>query len=161
MFLWCHILKLVISSNEVGVPILVPAINENELARDNLGLTFNNGAFMFYESMKWKEKHYVSVKRMHSNTAEGGCVDLLIEELEMLGRINYSKIIQLMGICQTENVESLILMFERIEKGSLYYIMHEEKSVTFNQISLQKKSKEKILKLNSFLDKGTKIEEHR
>ena len=35
-------------------------------------------------SMKWKDKHFVTVKRLHGNTVEGGCVDLLIEELEIL-----------------------------------------------------------------------------
>ena len=38
----------------------------------------------FFSSMKWKDKHFVTVKRLHGNTVEGGCVDLLIEELQIL-----------------------------------------------------------------------------
>ena len=45
----CASFQLFKSSTDVGVPILVPVINENELVHDNTGLTINNGAFMVYE----------------------------------------------------------------------------------------------------------------
>lgn len=35
--------------NNVGIPIVVPMVNENELEHDYLGSTTNNGAFMVYE----------------------------------------------------------------------------------------------------------------
>jgi serine/threonine protein kinase len=109
------------------VPIVAPVIKETELVHDPLGATNNNGAFMVYESMKWKDSHLVTVKRLHANAVQGGCADLLIQEQKFLSKINFSKIIQFLGICQTENIESLVLMFERIAIGSLYNVLHEMK----------------------------------
>jgi serine/threonine protein kinase len=109
------------------VPIVAPVIKETELVHDSLGSTNNNGSFMVYESMKWKDSHLVTVKRLHANAVQGGCADLLIQEQKFLSKINFSKIIQFLGICQTENIESLVLMFERIAIGSLYNVLHEMK----------------------------------
>ncbi len=60
------------------------SINEQTLIHDEKGLTFNCVKFMVFESMKWKKNHMVTVKRLHSKRIEGGSVDLLISELEIL-----------------------------------------------------------------------------
>jgi inactive serine/threonine-protein kinase TEX14 len=107
---------------------MLPAINEQHLVHDNHGSTFNNGAFMVYESMKWKDSHLVTIKRLHTNVADGGHVNLLIDELNSFRRINnFPKILALMGFCQTDNIENIILMFERVSVGSLFNILHEIK----------------------------------
>lgn len=116
------------SVNEIGVPVVLPAVNESQLVHDEMGPTLANGAFMVYESMRWKQTHLVTVKRLHSSCVDGGCVDLLIDELKYLRRINhFPKIIGCMGFCYTENVENMTLMFERIAIGSLYNILHQIK----------------------------------
>ena len=66
------------------MPVVLPAVNESHLVHDAMGPTLNNGAFMVYESMRWKQTHLVTVKRLHSSVIDGGCVDLLIEELKFL-----------------------------------------------------------------------------
>lgn len=114
------------STDEIGVPIVLPIVKENELEHDYFGETFNNGAFMVYESMKWKDMHFVTVKRLHSSIAEQGHADLLIEELKYFKKINHCpNILSLMGFCQYVNSEGLMLMFERVQVGSLYAVLHE------------------------------------
>ena len=114
------------STGEIGVPIVLPVIKENELEHDYLGETFNNGAFMVFESMKWKELHLVTVKRLHSSIADQGHADLLIEELKYFKRINHCpNILSVMGFCQYVNSEGLMLMFERVQVGSLFAVLHE------------------------------------
>jgi hypothetical protein len=122
----------------VGVTVMLPCINENHLMHDITGITINNGSFMVYEAMKWKENHLVSIKRLHSKVVEGGNVNLLINELNAFRhRINnFPKILTLMGFCQTSTNGnggggdigmSMVLMFERIALGSLFHILHEIK----------------------------------
>ena len=115
-------------NEELGVPVMLPIVNEVDLVHDSHGVTINNGSFMVYESMKWKDSHLVTIKRLHSKVAEGGNVNLLIDELNAYRRVNnFPKLVSLMGFCQTENVENMILMFERIALGSLFHILHEIK----------------------------------
>lgn len=115
-------------NEELGVPVMLPIVNEMDLVHDSHGVTINNGSFMVYESMKWKDSHLVTIKRLHSKVAEGGNVNLLIDELNSYRRVNnFPKLVSLMGFCQTENVENMILMFERIAVGSLFHILHEIK----------------------------------
>ncbi|RNA36088.1 inactive serine threonine- kinase TEX14 isoform X3 [Brachionus plicatilis] len=114
------------STGEIGMPIFLPAIKENDLEHDYGGETFNNGAFMVYESMRWKELHVVTVKRLHSSIADQGHSDLLIEELKYFKKINHCpNILSIMGFCQYVNSEGLMLMFERVQVGSLFAVLHE------------------------------------
>lgn len=83
---------------------------------------------MIYESMKWKDTHLVTIKRLHTDLYETSEVDLLIEELKFFRKLNnFPKILSLMGFCSGENADSLMLMFERVQLGSLYNILHETK----------------------------------
>ena len=58
-------------------------IDETELVHDDQGPTFNNGAFMVYESMKYLNRD-VTVKRLHQNSLERRQNVLLISEQEIL-----------------------------------------------------------------------------
>lgn len=108
--------------------MLVPQISELDIVHDHAGPTTNNGAFMIYEAMRWRDSHPVSIKRLHANLMELGQVDLLIDELRFLRRINnFPHVLALMGICPSDNAESLMLMFERVQVGSLYNVLHEIK----------------------------------
>jgi hypothetical protein len=99
-------MKLYKSINEIGVPVVLPAINEAHLTHDETGPMLNNGAFMVYESMRWKQTHLVTVKRLHSNAVDGGCVDLLIEELKFL------RLVRQMHIFSLRPFESLFGTFK-------------------------------------------------
>lgn len=106
--------------------MLVPQISELDITHDHTGPTHNNGAFMIFESMKWRDTHPVTIKRLHSSLMETGQVDLIIDELRYLRRVNhFPHILALMGICPSDNAESLMLMFERVQVGSLFNILHE------------------------------------
>lgn len=118
--------KLYKSPNDVGVTMLVPRIPEVEITHDHAAPTHNNGAFMIYEGMRWRDTHAVTIKRLHTALVDSNRVDLLIDELRFLRRLNhYPRLLALMGICPSHNAESLMLMFERVEVGSLYNILHE------------------------------------
>jgi len=41
-------------------------------------------------------------------------------------KIRQPNILLLMGVCQTNNLDSLVLIFERVEHGSLYFSLHEK-----------------------------------
>ena len=69
--------------NDLGVPIVVPIVNEAELDHDCAGATINNGAFMVYESMKWNKQILVTVKRLHERPIATESLDLLVDELKM------------------------------------------------------------------------------
>ena len=120
--------KSVMKSNETSSTIANNYIEETELTHDPNGLTANNGAFMVYEAMKWKEKLLVTVKRLHLTPVDGAYVDLLIHEKNILSHISYQKIIQLIGVAQSPLSERLSLVFERVQYGSLFNILHENQS---------------------------------
>ena len=77
--------------------------------------------------MIWKDKIKVTVKRLHNqeNRIDGAYVDLLIQEQNILTRISFPRIIQLVGISKTPNLESQSLVFEPVRFGSLHNIVHE------------------------------------
>ncbi len=88
--------------------------------------------------MIWKNKIKVTVKRLHQPDAriDGAYVDLLIQEQNILSRISFPRIIQLIGISKAPNLENQSLIFETMTHGSLYYIMHENfKSFSLKHIT--------------------------
>lgn len=108
-----------------GIICTLPLVSENLLKHDSHGLSFNNGAFMVMESMMWKNTK-ITVKRLHREAAPGGEVDLLITEAEFIGKLRHPDILVLMGVCQTNNLENMVLLFERIDEGSLYEVLHQK-----------------------------------
>ncbi|XP_071132400.1 uncharacterized protein [Mytilus edulis] len=108
-----------------GIICTLPLVSENLLKHDSHGLSFNNGAFMVMESMIWKNTK-ITVKRLHREAAPGGEVDLLITEAEYIGKLRHPNILMLMGVCQTNNLENMVLLFERIDEGSLYEVLHQK-----------------------------------
>ena len=116
------------TGNEVGVTTILPNIQESELTDDPC-LKWNNGAFMVYDRMKWKQTHTVTVKKLTSEALKSGQIDLIINELKFYRRIAHSpKILSLMGFCQCDNADNMFLVFERISVGSLFNSLHEMRS---------------------------------
>ncbi|XP_046379013.2 uncharacterized protein LOC124150879 isoform X2 [Haliotis rufescens] len=102
----------------------IPVVSENALYHDTHGVTYENGSFLVMESMTWNHTP-VTVKRLHKQAHPGGYVDVLINEMEQLGKIRHPNVLLLMGICQTTSLDSIVLVFERIYLGSLFYYMHQ------------------------------------
>ncbi|XP_064595464.1 uncharacterized protein LOC135462051 isoform X2 [Liolophura sinensis] len=107
-----------------GMISIVPLVGESSLRHDNSGFTFNNGSFMVMESMIWLDTD-VTVKRLHRKPQDGGHVDLLINESEFMGKIHHPNVLLFMGICQTNNLDGLVLLYERISCGSLFHYLHD------------------------------------
>ncbi|XP_021376358.1 probable serine/threonine-protein kinase DDB_G0280133 isoform X2 [Mizuhopecten yessoensis] len=117
-----------------GFMTSIPLISESCLRHNGDGLTFENGAFMVMESIHWQSTK-VTAKRLHREAEAGGEVDLLITEAEFVGKLRHPDILLLMGICQTNNLDGLVLLFENVGVGSLYYQLHEKSErMSTNQI---------------------------
>ncbi|XP_033737804.1 probable serine/threonine-protein kinase DDB_G0280133 isoform X2 [Pecten maximus] len=108
-----------------GFMTSIPLISESCLKHSGDGLTFENGSFMVMESMMWQSSK-VTAKRLHREAEAGGEVDLLITEAEFVGKLRHPNILLLMGVCQTNNLDGLVLLFENVGLGSLYYHLHEK-----------------------------------
>ncbi|KAL5018487.1 hypothetical protein ScPMuIL_004209 [Solemya velum] len=106
-----------------GIISTVPLINENQLLHDDEGLTFESSLFMVMESMQWCQTP-VTVKRIHSKSEEVGAVDLLINEMEYMGKLRHPNVLLLMGACQTDNLDGLVVIYERVSMGSLFNYLH-------------------------------------
>ncbi|XP_064627531.1 inactive serine/threonine-protein kinase TEX14-like [Lineus longissimus] len=111
-------------NHKTGTMAAVPLIDELDVTHNNHGVTYNNGSFMVMESMLWG-KTPVTAKRLHRHCPQGGVVDLLIEEHDHIVKLRHSSILLLMAICQTENLEGMVLIYEPVAVGSLYYYLHE------------------------------------
>ncbi|XP_069123252.1 uncharacterized protein [Argopecten irradians] len=108
-----------------GFMTSIPLISESCLKHSSDGTTFENGAFMVMESMLWQSTK-VTAKRLHREAEAGGEVDLLITEAEFVGKLRHPNILLLMGVCQTNNLDGLVLLYENVALGSLYYHLHEK-----------------------------------
>ncbi|ESO94912.1 hypothetical protein LOTGIDRAFT_175281 [Lottia gigantea] len=111
------------SGKDNGLVSVTPLIQESALLYDNYGVSFDNGAFMFMESSFWNRTP-VTIKKLQKSTQPGGFIDLLITESETLGKLHHPNILLLMGVCQTTTLDTMMLIFERVNVGSLYYYLH-------------------------------------
>ncbi|XP_053384760.1 uncharacterized protein LOC128550221 isoform X2 [Mercenaria mercenaria] len=114
-------------SDKTGFMSAIPLVSENNLKHDPAGETYNNGAFCVMESAWW-DYSQVTVKTLHRDVDpyQGGVVDLLINEVEHIGKLRHPNILTLMGVCQTSNLDGMILIYERIVGGSLYNYLHQK-----------------------------------
>ncbi|XP_052262688.1 inactive serine/threonine-protein kinase TEX14-like isoform X2 [Dreissena polymorpha] len=114
-------------SDSTGFVSAIPFINENSLRHDNNGELYSGGTFSVMESMWW-DYTQVTVKRLHKDIDpySGGVVDLLINEIEHIGKLRHPYVLTLMGVCQTTNLDGMILVYERVGQGSLYNYLHHK-----------------------------------
>ncbi|KAL4240092.1 Protein tyrosine kinase [Mactra antiquata] len=110
-----------------GFMSAIPFVNENSLKHDQNGDTFENSGFCVMESVWW-DYTKVTAKKLRSDIDpyHGGVVDLLINEIEHIGKLRHPNILTLMGVCQASNLDGLHLIFESIPEGSLFNYMHEQ-----------------------------------
>ncbi|KAJ8318494.1 hypothetical protein KUTeg_003585 [Tegillarca granosa] len=78
-----------------------------------------------FRCMFWR-KTEITAKRLHRETEVGGEVDLLINEIEHLGKLRHPNILCVMGVCQTNNLDGMVILFESIYYGSLYFHLHHQ-----------------------------------
>lgn len=99
---------------------------------------------MLYETMKWKRNHLISIKKYANNNDDTNesnnelNKDLLIDELNILSKLNYNRIIQLLGVCYLNKINKtdLILVFEHINTSlfEYYYKLNNKNKLKLNDI---------------------------
>ncbi|XP_065923799.1 uncharacterized protein [Magallana gigas] len=108
-----------------GFMSTIPLVNETVLIHDPDGTTYDSGSFVVMQSMLWKHTK-VTAKRLHRDVDAGTEVDLLIKEADYMGKLRHPCLLLLMGICQTNNLDGIVLLYENITFGSLYYHLHQK-----------------------------------
>ncbi|KAK2160730.1 hypothetical protein LSH36_127g04019 [Paralvinella palmiformis] len=111
-----------------GIIATIPLVKDNSLEHDESGCTYDNGSFMVMESMYWNGLP-VTVKRLHQKPRQGGNVNLLINENEHMARLRHPSILLIMAVYQTDNLEGLQLVYERVCLGSLYSYLYNKFNV--------------------------------
>ncbi|XP_078318256.1 inactive serine/threonine-protein kinase TEX14-like isoform X2 [Crassostrea virginica] len=108
-----------------GFMSTIPLVSENVLIHDAEGTTYDNGCSIVMQSMLWKHTK-VTAKRLHRDVEAGSEVDQLIKEADYMGKLRHPNLLLLMGICQTNNLDGIVLLYETISYGSLFYHLHQK-----------------------------------
>ncbi|KAK7499077.1 hypothetical protein BaRGS_00009624 [Batillaria attramentaria] len=110
---------------EGGVLSIIPLITENLLMQDENGVSFDSTSHLVMESMKW-DMTPVTVKQTSQTLHRENIVDLLISEVDRLAKLRHPNILLLMGLCQSTNLDNLMLVFERVGVGSLNHLLYDK-----------------------------------
>ncbi|XP_043859921.1 inactive serine/threonine-protein kinase TEX14 [Dromiciops gliroides] len=111
----------------------LPVIGEKEViqADDEPTFSFCSGPYMVMTNLVWNGSR-VTVKELnfatHQNCSKLRFADLLIAEQEHSSKLRHPHLLQLMAVCLSQDLEKTRLVYERINIGSLYSILHERRS---------------------------------
>ncbi|XP_056670183.1 inactive serine/threonine-protein kinase TEX14 isoform X2 [Monodelphis domestica] len=111
----------------------LPVIGEKEViqADDEPTFSFFSGPYMIMTNLMWNGSR-VTVKELnfatHQNCSKLRFADLLIAEQEHSSKLRHPHLLQLMAVCLSQDLEKTRLVYERINIGSLYSILHERRS---------------------------------
>ncbi|XP_043942991.1 inactive serine/threonine-protein kinase TEX14-like [Protopterus annectens] len=117
-----------------GFVASTPIAAEGELiqAENELDRSFENGPFTVMKNLLWNGQQ-VSVRELkppsHPHCSRPhGITDLLISDQEHCRHFHHPNILLLMAVCLSSDPEHLQLVYERIEFGSLYNLLHVQRS---------------------------------
>ncbi|XP_038670545.1 uncharacterized protein LOC119975096 isoform X2 [Scyliorhinus canicula] len=111
----------------------IPIVNEKELvqADDEPTFSYANGPHTTMTNLTWNGIR-VTVKHMnlptHQNCSKRLPTDLLIAEQEYNSQLRHPNFLLLMAVCQMSDLDQIRLVYERINLGSLYGVLHERRS---------------------------------
>uniref|UniRef100_A0A4X2L4S1 Inactive serine/threonine-protein kinase TEX14 n=1 Tax=Vombatus ursinus TaxID=29139 RepID=A0A4X2L4S1_VOMUR len=111
----------------------LPVVGEKEViqADDEPTFSFCSGPYMVMTNLVWNGSR-VTVKELnfatHQNCSKLRFADLLIAEQEHSSKLRHPHLLQLMAVCLSQDLEKTRLVYERINIGSLYSILHERRS---------------------------------
>ncbi|XP_038615671.1 inactive serine/threonine-protein kinase TEX14 [Tachyglossus aculeatus] len=111
----------------------VPVIGEKDVlqAEDESTFTFSSGPHMTMTNLMWSGTR-VTVKELnlptHPSCSKLRLADLLIAEQEYSSKLRHPHLLQLMAVCLSHNLDRTRLVYERVNIGSLYSILHERRS---------------------------------
>ncbi|KAL8199079.1 UNVERIFIED_CONTAM: hypothetical protein K2H54_033555 [Gekko kuhli] len=120
-------------SKQLGYLSSLPLITEKELfqADDERTFSFPAGPYMIMTNLMWGMTR-VTVKELnikpHRNCSNQHLADLLLAEKEYSSKLRHPHLLLLMAESLSSNLERSRLVYERVNFGSLYSILHERRS---------------------------------
>ncbi|NWJ07491.1 TEX14 kinase, partial [Crypturellus undulatus] len=119
-------------SRHLGYLASLPIIGEKEVvqADDEPTFSYHVGPYMVMTNSMWGGSR-VTVKELsfepHQNCSKLRFADLLIAEQEYSSKLRHPHLLQLMSVCLSSDLEKTRLVYERVNFGSLYSILHERR----------------------------------
>ncbi|NWW50319.1 TEX14 kinase, partial [Pedionomus torquatus] len=120
-------------SGHLGYLASLPIIGEKDLvqADDEPAFSYYVGPYMMMTNLMW-EGSRVTVKELsfepHQNCSKLRLADLLVAEQERSSQLRHPHLLQLMSVCLSSDLEKTRLVYERVNFGSLYSILHERRT---------------------------------
>ncbi|XP_010286644.1 PREDICTED: inactive serine/threonine-protein kinase TEX14, partial [Phaethon lepturus] len=120
-------------SGHLGYLASVPIIGEKDVvqADDEPTFSYHVGPYMIMTNLMWGGSR-VTVKELsfepHKNCSKLRLADLLIAEQEHSSKLRHPHLLQLMSVCLSSDLEKTRLVYERVNFGSLYSILHERRT---------------------------------
>ena len=108
-----------------GMQSVIPIVKNSDLNVDPNGYTVKLSAQFTMTHMLWKETK-VSAKGSGNHMLKDYTDDLLIKEVEFLSKLRHANVLILMGICQTDCFNRTVLLLERVNIGSIHWIVHDK-----------------------------------
>ncbi|NXY74242.1 TEX14 kinase, partial [Glareola pratincola] len=111
----------------------LPIIGEKDVvqADDEPAFSYHVGPYMIMTNLMW-EGSRVTVKELsfepHQNCSKLCLADLLVAEQERSSQLRHPRLLQLMSVCLSSDLEKTRLVYERVNFGSLYSILHERRT---------------------------------
>ncbi|KFP66224.1 Inactive serine/threonine-protein kinase TEX14, partial [Cariama cristata] len=120
-------------SGHLGYLASLPIIGEKDLvqADDEPTFSYHVGPYMIMTNLTWGGSR-VTVKELsfepHQNCSKLRLADLLLAEQERSSKLRHPHLLQLMSVCLSSDLEKTRLVYERVNFGSLYSILHERRT---------------------------------
>ncbi|KAK4812226.1 hypothetical protein QYF61_011248, partial [Mycteria americana] len=120
-------------SRHLGYLASLPIIGEKDVvqADDEPTFSYHVGPYMIMTNLMWGGSR-VTVKELsfepHQNCSKLRLADLLIAEQEHSSKLRHPHLLQLMSVCLSSDLEKTRLVYERVNFGSLYSILHERRT---------------------------------
>ncbi|NXG42964.1 TEX14 kinase, partial [Psilopogon haemacephalus] len=120
-------------SGHLGYLASLPIIGEKDVvqADDEAAFSYHVGPYMMMTNLMWGGSR-VTVKELsfepHPNCSKLCLADLLIAEQEHSSKLRHPHLLQLMSVCLSSDLEKTRLVYERVNFGSLYSILHERRA---------------------------------
>ncbi|KFO93500.1 Inactive serine/threonine-protein kinase TEX14, partial [Buceros rhinoceros silvestris] len=111
----------------------LPIIGEKDVvqADDEPTFSYHVGPYMNMTNLMWGSSR-VTVKELsfqpHLNCSKLRLADLLLAEQEHSSKLRHPHLLQLLSVCLSSDLEKTRLVYERVNFGSLYSILHERRT---------------------------------
>ncbi|NXY88292.1 TEX14 kinase, partial [Alcedo cyanopectus] len=117
----------------LGYLASLPIIGEKDVVQvdDEPAFSYHVGPYMIMTNLMWGSSR-VTVKELsfepHKNCSKLRLADLLLAEQEHSSELHHPRLLQLMSVCLSSDLEKTRLVYERVTFGSLYSILHERRT---------------------------------